>query len=226
MFGCRKIIDAFIPTVHGSGVVIQQSRTTPPFSGIRIETSADVQVSQLPDQSVQLSGEDNILQLLHCDVKDNILIISSDKNFSTTKPLTITVASPNVESLVLDGSGDIKGQTPLHAASFRAEIAGQGSMDLNITADDLKTSLEGSGDYVLHGKVTNLKSTIMGSGSIHAYELETANANITIDGSGDAEVQCKESLSAEINGSGDVFYKGDPGKVHTSMNGSGSVTKK
>jgi hypothetical protein len=226
IFGFCKIVNATIPVINGSGVVIQQSRTTPPFSGIRIEVNSDIQVSQVPDQSILFSGEDNILALLHCEVKDNILVISSDEKYIATKPLRISIASPNIESLALNGTGVLKGQTPLHAPSFHAAIAGAGSMEFNVTTDDLKTVLEGTGDYVLHGKATTLMSSIMGSGSIHAYDLETTASNVTIHGSGDAEVQCKESLSAVINGSGNVFYKGEPDKVQTVKNGNGSVIKK
>ena len=43
IFGFRKMVDAPPPVVNGSGIVIQQSRTTPPFSGIRIEVNSDIQ---------------------------------------------------------------------------------------------------------------------------------------------------------------------------------------
>ena len=46
----------------------------------------------------------------------------------------------------------------------------------------------------------------------------------TINGSGDAEIWSSESLSAIVNGSGDIEYYGDPINVKREVNGSGNIS--
>ena len=47
---------------------------------------------------------------------------------------------------------------------------------------------------------------------------------ITINGSGNAKVWASESISAVINGSGDIEYYGDPINVKNKVNGSGNIS--
>ncbi|MGV6832311.1 MAG: GIN domain-containing protein, partial [bacterium] len=50
------------------------------------------------------------------------------------------------------------------------------------------------------------------------------NTVVSVAGSGDAEVVCRESLKARVAGSGDIEYKGNPAKEDTKVSGSGSIS--
>ena len=56
------------------------------------------------------------------------------------------------------------------------------------------------------------------------FGLNTQDAQVSINGSGDAEVMASKQLTLKINGSGQIKYKGSP-NVESHINGSGSVTK-
>ena len=51
---------------------------------------------------------------------------------------------------------------------------------------------------------------ISGSGSVQNSDLETADTDIHISGSGKASVNATRSLGVNISGSGSVFYRGQP----------------
>jgi hypothetical protein len=51
------------------------------------------------------------------------------------------------------------------------------------------------------------------------------SCDIRISGSGDVEVNVKESLEANISGSGSVTYRGNPAHVNSHSSGSGKVRK-
>jgi hypothetical protein len=55
---------------------------------------------------------------------------------------------------------------------------------------------------------------ISGSGAVHSYDLETNRTEVTIDGSGIAEVNAFDELNALVLGRGNVFHKGDPTKIN------------
>jgi hypothetical protein len=56
--------------------------------------------------------------------------------------------------------------------------------------------------------------------------LETAKASATINGSGDATIDPRETLAAMINGSGQINYLHDGVKVTSVIHGSGMVERK
>ncbi|SVD64067.1 uncharacterized protein METZ01_LOCUS416921, partial [marine metagenome] len=67
---------------------------------------------------------------------------------------------------------------------------------------------------------------VSGSGDLSLQNLQADHVNVTINGSGDADIWSNQSISAQVNGSGDIVYTGNPEKVDTQVNGSGDITKR
>ena len=66
--------------------------------------------------------------------------------------------------------------------------------------------------------------SVAGSGNIHSFGLTTQSTEISITGSGNAEVYATKQLNVKVVGSGDVKYKGGA-SVDTHITGSGSASK-
>ena len=76
----------------------------------------------------------------------------------------------------------------------------------------------------MNGDCAEHLSTISGSGKIRAYDLLSAETNIRISGSGNAELSVADYLKAKVSGSGKVRYKGNP-TVDVDISGSGKVER-
>jgi hypothetical protein len=96
-------------------------------------------------------------------------------------------------------------------------------MELNILCQDLRATISGSGDALLKGVTKDSDIMISGSGAMHGYGLKTDRSNVTISGSGMAQVNAVDELNALISGSGSVYYKGHPRNVSQMVSGSGKV---
>jgi len=224
--GCARIAGAFFASVQGSGHVVSEERSVAKFHEIHLQTSADVEVTQGPTTSISIEAEDNILPLIHTDVKENALVITNEQNVLTSKGITIRITTPDLSAVVIDGSGSVKTLTPFSGKTFTALVAGCGDLDADLSYDQIKTSIDGSGDMTLRGKTQDYHGEISGAGSIHALDLQAETGSVDISGSGDGEVNCARALKAEVSGSGDILYRGDPPSLHTSISGSGSISKK
>ena len=55
------------------------------------------------------------------------------------------------------------------------------------------------------------------------FDLVAKNVEVSINGNGDAEIHATESVKAEVNGMGDVTYRGNPPTVEKQINGLGDV---
>ena len=84
-------------------------------------------------------------------------------------------------------------------------------------------NISGSGNITGNGEVETLVVKINGSGNLMSKEIKSKSATITINGSGDGEVFAIDSISAKINGSGNIKYFGNPENVDTIINGSGDI---
>ncbi len=223
---CVKISSAFFPSVQGSGKIVTETRTLKPYKTLEIQTVADVEVTQGDLPSFRIEGDDNILAVIHAEVKDNKLIISSDHSYSSPKGVKVRITVPTLEGVDIEGAGSLKTMNSLTASKFNASIEGSGDIDADITAAHIKSEISGAGDVTLRGTADFYEAEVAGSGSIHAFDLKAKKGSISISGSGDGEVNCSEALDAEVSGSGEIFYKGEPPVFKTSISGSGSVERK
>lgn len=107
-----------------------------------------------------------------------------------------------------------------------AALNGSGSIDLQgLQQDRLHVEIRGSGWARGSGNVKSLKLEIMGSGSARLAQLAVANVDVTIDGSGDADISPSGATQVTIAGSGDVRLHSHPAHLDTHVYGSGRISE-
>lgn len=205
----------------GEGPIVEQLVSLSDFKGVEVKSSVDVYITQGPEIEVIAKGEQNIIDLLETDVKNDVWEIEFDDCVSNYK-LELFITMPEVEFLAISGSGEITGETFFEVDDITLRISGSGDMCLGLFADKIDARISGSGEVELEGEADELDFKITGSGDLGAFPLTVKEADITITGSGDASVFVTDFLKIDISGSGDVFYKGDP-ELDIDVSGSGDV---
>jgi hypothetical protein len=191
-------------TVKGSGVIKSEHRDVSKFDALTLAGQADVDIAIGDKTEVIVETDDNLLPYIKTEVKENRLAISTKPGHLIYKTLKVTIITPSLSEVVVDGSGDVA-------------IKG-------LKGDSFKAVIDGSGDVVAKGQVKEVKGDINGSGDLELMDLIAQNAKIEISGSGDVKVNAVESLKLEIDGSGDIGYKNNPNvKITKSINGSGEI---
>lgn len=230
--------------IQGSGNVIQEDRDVSGFTGVQLNTSGDVTITAGEADALTIEAEDNIMPLLTSEVRGGVLQLGTTPNssFSTTRGIHYIVTIASLESVELNGSGDINvadfsgdsfsittngsGDTTFAAvevADVSITVNGSGAVELaSLSGDTLQVRQTGSGDITVAGQVTSQDVEKPGSGSYHAFDLASATANINVSGSGDAEITVSEALNAQLSSSGNVIYAGEPA-IEQSTTGSGDV---
>tara|TARA_R110002049_G_scaffold150790_3_gene314037 strand:- start:5958 stop:6680 length:723 start_codon:yes stop_codon:yes gene_type:complete len=215
--------------VKGNGNVVTLTKTTSDYEEIALSGSFDVELVDGKEGNITLQGEENILQHIKIEVKNNKLTIKPEKgmnlNSSTGKNVVITIPIESINAASLSGSGDIVGKKKIIADSFETSISGSGDISLKIAAKKLKASISGSGDINLSGSAIDFTIRVSGSGDISAYNLDADFVTALVSGSADIKVTAKESIDARVSGSGDIYYKGNPKKIESKTSGSGGISK-
>ena len=215
---CKKIM--------GEGPIIIEQRQSKNFNSIESGISGDVFIQKDSVFSVALHGQANVLKILNTVVSGNKLKIYFDNNvhLKNYEPIEVHIGCPNVEALILSGSGKISTASYFSPNSFSAKVSGSGTLNLEgIDAPFITTNVSGSGKInCMAGNAEGVQTEISGSGMIDLLGLSAKNATTKTSGSGNTKLQVSESLSVNISGSGDVYYKGNP-RVLQNISGSGKV---
>jgi len=219
--GCIGLSDC----ITGSGNVVSEEFTLDKFHSVDFGGSGNLYVTQDAQQSIRIEAEDNVLEELTVKVVNGKLIISSDRCFRNIKPINVYVSTEEVRDLAGSGSVNIIGQSEINADTLKLSISGSGSFDVTLNAEELNTNIAGSGKSILKGTAKVHNTVVDGSGDIKAFDLSTERTDITISGSGKAEVDASKELDVTILGSGSVFYTGDAA-VTQSISGSGKIVKR
>lgn len=211
--------------VRGNGSIKTEERNINDFKGVKTAGSFDVFVTTGDTYAVKVEADDNLLQYIETEVDGNNLHIKEADGFNLdpSKGVKIYVTAPVFNKFSTAGSGNISGSNQVISDDrLNIDVAGSGNINLNVKASDIDASIAGSGNIALSGETGSIKGSIAGSGDIRAKDLIAHKADVHIAGSGNAEVNADEELSANIAGSGDVRYAGKP-KTSTRIAGSGSV---
>jgi len=214
--------------VKGDGNMTTETRTTGDYDGIKCAGSMDYILVAGAEGKIKIEGEENLLKHIITEVKNGNLIVKIEKGInlrpSLNKTIKVTIPFKDISSVSLAGSGDVWNEDTITANDLDVSLAGSGDVVLNVEATSVQGSLAGSGDITLKGNTNNLTAKLAGSGDIHAFGLQSNHTIVSIAGSGDVEVVSNESLKARVSGSGDIEYRGNPGKEDTKVSGSGSIS--
>ncbi len=197
-------------TVTGNGSIQTQERDVSAFTKVATEGSTVIHIIQGTDFEVKAKGYANLLPYLKTVVNSGTLSVHYEDTRNVRNDNSeVFITMPVLTGLSSQGSGNIYVDGTFNDNSdFDAAISG--SADITVE--------KGAADRFI------LQSS--GSGNFKSFGFTATTADITIAGSGDAEIGIAQQLKAKIRGSGNIYYKGDPVAVEIDISGSGKVMKR
>jgi hypothetical protein len=198
------IIGFTVAQTRGSGTIVSEAQKVSNFTGVALESTGDITITQGEEESLTIETDDNILPLLTSKVENGVLVLGTKDNvyLEPSKGIRYTVTVKSLASLEISGSGDIQAS--------------------DLTLDSLSVDISGSGNIALSGTVNTQAVNISGSGDYNSCKLQSGGSSVSISGSGDISVAAADTLSVDISGTGDVVYLGSP-EVSQDISGVGDV---
>jgi hypothetical protein len=221
--GCKK--DNNDDCIVGNGDLKQETRDVGNFNKINATGAFNISFSQTNSAQVDLFGDSNILPIISTTVSQgNLSITTLDDNcYSSQNMIEVTATSPQFDGITLEGAGKIEAHN-ITTDQLRFETNGSATINSSFTADLITVTISGSGDAQLTGNAEHGGFEISGAGSIQASTLNVDICTITIEGAGDISIHVNNEMTVVINGSGNVYYTGDP-DINSQINGTGQLIK-
>ncbi len=189
---------------------------------VNIEISDDV-----PSDEIHLISTKENLELVKYKVSDNTLTLSHTQTTITVgvhdTKIIAKVNSNKIKSFRIEGAGYITSSIIQKANDIETNIAGAGNLELNINNNSIHNKIEGLGNVKLKGRTDTATTEIDGAGNLNAFDLETNNTIVSIEGVGNADVTVSEKLNVTISGIGNLTYKGNPKEVNKKHDGLGTI---
>jgi len=129
--------------------------------------------------------------------------------------LVIDLWSPAWRSVKVTGAATIISAGALEVEDVSLNIAGSARAVLEVQGPALTSSIRGSSELVLKGRIERHEVRTAGAARLDAAELQTEETSLTAAGSSDAVVRVKTRLEARNDGTGEIRYHGDPAEVST-----------
>jgi len=191
--------------IRGSGKRELQKRNVAPFTSISAEGAFTIEVTCQKDQSLEVEGDDNVLEFVTAEVSGNILRLKNTKNFSTNEPVKFRISVPNLEGLSVNGAGriDVK----------------------NVNNDKFEIDTNGAPTIVVSGTTKVIDVGANGAGKVDAHNLHASRGVVDSKGVARVDLDVSDQLDATVNGPSTVTYKGDP-VVNKTIHGPGKIEKR
>lgn len=184
---------------------------------VRTAIRYDLTVTALSD--IQLEGLGNIT--IQDAVDASTLTINIDGGGN------ITTANLNAGQLTLqlDGLGNMTTEA-IQVNTLNITTGGSGNVRIaNLQSNDITAQIEGLGGITIgEGRTNQQQVTISGSGGYSAGDFVSQNATVTIEGIGNALVNVVDNLNANIDGMGNIRYRGEPQNINRNVDGMGNIT--
>ncbi|MBI2729293.1 MAG: DUF2807 domain-containing protein [Sphingobacteriales bacterium] len=229
LFASFIIFQSSCKVINGNHDVITETRSIGTFTKIRLSGFANVHLMQGKTEDLKISGESNIISRIRTRVEGDVLIIDTRNqfNFNTHEPVTIYVATPDIEKISVSGAGDLYGENKWELdKGVELHTSGAGKIKAELNSPEVEVSVSGAGDVMLAGETKDMKADISGAGKIKAENLKSENAEVEVSGAGDANVFASVFLKARVSGAGKINYWGNPQKVDSHESGAGDINKK
>lgn len=213
-----------INTIDGNGNVTKETRSVSDFNKIDISGRYEVLLNQGDKENLEIEVDENLLENIKSEVKNNTLIISSKRPVGKSKSLKLYITVIDVDDIEVSGAIKLMNKGTYKTDNLDLRASGAGDIDLDVETENLTIDMSGASETKLSGSSKNFDIEISGAGKLDAKKLKTRNTSVDISGAGSAVVFAKKTLKVDVSGAGSVKYKGNP-KIEKDISGAGSVEK-
>ncbi|HTF02995.1 MAG TPA: DUF2807 domain-containing protein, partial [Bacteroidia bacterium] len=171
---------------------------------------------------------ENLLALVKTEVVDGILYIRNTNRCNFTRrydvPITVYVRMGHeLQKIIASGTGQISNTGTCSSPSLNLEIKNSGDIRMNVTGSSVYTFQHAEGDIELTGTASEVIIYSTGTGFTITDECASPYCWVYTRTIGKTTVYALNTLICEIDGSGNVYYRGQPAQLTSTLNSTGQV---
>ncbi len=159
------------------------------FSGLILNTPANVILSQGETNSIRIEGEKNMVKDISTKIENGSLIINGHNNHA----VTIHVTVQDINLVEVNGDAKVYANGLINSDILLLKVNGSGSIRMDVRTLTVGMIVKGKGKIIVSGSTGDCFSRVIGQGSIYADNLDANRseriANLPASDKGTAIVQ-------------------------------------
>ncbi len=175
------------------------------------------------ESSCMVTGDDKDKVDVVVDDEKKMIKISAEHG-QEIKPVDIVVNAKVTKLSATDCELTFKAEIS-DVEQVVVELSGDYDGNVSINAEKCSVKFEGNGNLSFSGETTNLDVDAKGAMLFEAQKLKSKHANVYVNGTASCSVYASESVSAVLEGIGEITYYGKPANVDKKINGLGIITE-
>lgn len=210
--------------VKGNRNVISEERSlNEDFESIKVQQGIQVYLTQGNDPEMTVEADENIMELLITEVRNNELKIYFEKNVYRAKSRKVYLTATDISKIKTSSGASVKSENTIQAENLVLDSSSGSSIKLTLSADEVDSSTSSGASMDLYGQAEMLSASSSSGSSIDADELKVKEAYAKASSGGHINVNVSKKLTAKASSGGDIDYEGSP-IVNKNTSSGGSVS--
>ncbi len=202
----------------GNGNVVKEDRKIESFSRIICRNSINLYLTQGEEEKITIEADDNLMELIITEVKDQSLEIYLTKTVKEAKKLNVYVTFKTISMLQNSGATTTHSQNKIKADNFQLNTSGASDVKLDLEVNNLVCDISGASVVKLKGSANLMNVEVSGASDFSAGELVAQTCNVSASGASNAFVTAIKAIEMDESGVSNISYSGTAS--NTKKNGS------
>ncbi len=215
--------------LKSTGETVIEHRTLLSFDQIELDDNINLILTQDTVNYIEIEAGKHLHKLIKTNINSGILTIRNNNKCnwvrSYKKEINAYLHFKNITGLKYNGSGDICSTDTIKSKIIYIEnLDGSGTISLTIRSDQSYIKEHtGPADFNIRGKTSYNYVWAAGYGLMDCRNLRADNVTVINKGTNSCFVNAKNSLDAEIDYTGNIYYIGKPNSISTKIDGIGKL---
>lgn len=211
--------------IRGNGNIVSEDRNINfDFDAIKVQQGINLFLTQGNSTKLNVEADENIMDLLITEVKNNELKIYFDKNVYRAKARNVYLTTNTISKIRTSSGASVKSENTLQVNTLDLDSSSGSSIKVYVSADQVISSTSSGADIDIYGKTNTFSANASSGSSIDADKLETVDAYAKASSGANIDVNVSGKLTAKASSGGDIDYEGDPINVNKDTSSGGSIT--
>ena len=241
VLGCLLIASCIINFSGGSivvgyctedGIDYTEVREVGQFNAISSHLPCTIYFPQADKQEVRVETTEELAPKVQTIVEDGTLKLKMAEGHYPKLILRIVISVPNIESITIHGSGDLRHEGTLRVSNgLSVKVLGSGDIRMgDIVCKTFEAHTSGSGSLGFASiDCADFTGSVKGSGNLRSDSVHCDGFGVSTSGSGDIDIEsvaASGSASVKVSGSGDITLRkvAVDGDMDLKTSGSGDIT--
>lgn len=211
--------------IKGNGNIVSEDRNlNSEFDVIKVQQGINLFLTQSNTTKLSVEADENILDLLITEVKNNELKVYFEKNVYRAKARNVYLSTNTISKIRTSSGASVRSENTLQVSTLDLDSSSGSSIKVYVNADEVSSESSSGSDIDIYGKTKSFSANASSGSSIDADELESVNAYAKASSGSNINVNVKGKLTAKASSGGDIDYEGNPINVNKDTSSGGSVS--